>query len=403
MRSAAPLQLRLAVLLFGQYIVWGIWFVSLGSWLGATLHFDGGQIGLIYGTFAIAGMLSPMLGGAAADRLVHTERILAVLHAIGGMLLIAASTEQTFSRLYALILLYALCYLPTLALVPSLAMRHLAAPSHEYPVLRAMGTVGWIVGGLIVGSLAMELSPTPMRIGGFISLALAAYCLTLPATPPMSGHGPRSLGTLLGVDAFSLMRDPLFAVFLIANVALCVPNQFYNAFASLYLVDLHAPRPATLLTVGQCTEVLVLLALPRLHRRLGLRPVLLLGSVTWAVRCLLFAVAESGTSAVMYAALLMHGIAYGCTFIAGQLVVHERAPVHLRAAAQGFWAVATMGVGNLAGVWLAGATVQRVTDPSGLHNWFAAWMVPAAFSAVAALIVLLLARTDNASTAAPAR
>ena len=99
-RTSGSIQLRLAALLLGQYLLWGIWFVSLGSWLGATLHFDGGQIGMIYGTFAIAGMLSPMLGGAAADRLAHTERILALLHGIGGVLLLVASTQRSFSGLY---------------------------------------------------------------------------------------------------------------------------------------------------------------------------------------------------------------------------------------------------------------------------------------------------------------
>ncbi len=393
-RTSGSIQLRLAALLLGQYLLWGIWFVSLGSWLGATLHFDGGQIGMIYGTFAIAGMLSPMLGGAAADRLAHTERILALLHGIGGVLLLVASTQRSFSGLYTLVLLYALCYLPTLALVPSLAMRHLAAPAREYPKLRAIGTVGWIVGGLIVGAFALELTAVPMRIAGVMSLLFAGYCLTLPATPPVRDGVKRGIGTLLGFDALGLMRDPLFASFLLVNVALCVPNQFYNAFGSLYLIDLGAPRPASLLTIGQATEVVVLLLLPRLHQRLGLRPVLLLGSAAWALRCVLFSLATSAGIA-LYAGLLLHGVAYGCTFIAGQLVVHERAPAHMRAAAQGFWAVATMGIGNYAGVWLAGASVQRFTTDNAGHNWSATWLVPALFSAMALLGVLLTVRVRD--------
>jgi nucleoside transporter len=398
-RSSGSLRLRLATLLLGQYLVWGIWFVSLGSWLGATLHFDGGQIGMIYGTFAVAGMLSPMLGGAAADRLAHTERILALLHAIGGTLLIGASYQRSFSALYTLIFAYALCYLPTLALVPSLAMRHLAAPAQEFPVLRAIGTVGWIVGGVIVGAMAFELGPMPMRIGGVISLALSAYCLSLPATPPSPGTAQRSLRTLLGLDAIGLLRDPVFAVFLLANVALCVPNQFYNAFASLYLVDLRAPRPATLLTIGQCTEVLVLLMLPQLRERLGLRALLIIGAATWAIRCAMFAFVPTASSPLLFAGLLLHGLAYGSTFIAGQVVVHERAPVHLRASAQGFWAVATMGVGNFVAVWLAGETVQRNTSAAGVHSWGPTWLVPAVVSLCAAIAVWVGSRGRVATPA----
>lgn len=397
--SSGSLRLRLAVLLLGQYLVWGIWFVSLGSWLGATLHFDGAQIGMLYGTFAIAGMLSPMLGGAAADRLARTERILALLHGVGGLLLLAASYQTTFRPLYALIFAHALCYLPTLALVPSLAMRHLAAPAREYPVLRAIGTAGWIVAGLLVGSMALELTPTPMRLGGMISLGLAIYCLTLPATPPTPSTARRSVRTLLGLDAIGLLRDPLFATFLLANVALCVPNQFYNAFASLYLVDLRTPHPAALLTLGQCTEVLVLLALPQLRERLGLKTLLIVGAATWAARCVLFAMVPSADSPLLYVGLLLHGLAYGSTFIVGQVVVHERAPAHLRASAQGFWAVATMGIGNFAAVWLAGATVQANTTTAGAHNWWATWLVPAGFSAVAAIGVLVGSRGRDSAAA----
>jgi nucleoside transporter len=386
-RSPGPLRARLAVLMFGQYVIWGTWFVSLGSWLGATLHFSGTQIGMIYGTLAIAGLVTPMLGGAAADRLARTERILALLHALGGVIMIVASRYTTFVPLYASILVYALCYLPTLALAPSLAMRHLAAPSREFPVLRALGTVGWIVGGLVVGLMKLELTAVPMQIAGAISIAFAFYCLTLPATPPARDNTPRSIGTLLGFDAIKLLRNPLFAIFLFANVALCVPNQFYNAFGALYLTDLRAAQPATLLTLGQATEVIVLLMLPRLTQRLGIRPVLLLGAATWAVRCVLFSLSTQ-TDAMLYAGLLMHGLAYGCTFIAGQIVVHQLAPENIRAAAQGFWAVATMGVGNLAGAWIAGRTVQHYSNATGTHSWDSIWLVPAAFSLLATVGVI---------------
>jgi nucleoside transporter len=382
--------------MFGQYVIWGLWFVSFGSWLGATLHFDGTQIGMLYGTLAVAGMITPMLGGAAADRLARTERILALLHAAGGILLIVASRQTTFTALYLAILAYSLCYLPTLALAPSLAMRHLSTPSEEFPILRALGTFGWVVAGLFVGFFALELTPTPMRIAGIVSIVFAAYCLSLPATPPARDGAPRTIGTLLGFNALSLLRDPMFAIFLFVNVALCVPNQFYNAFASLYLSELHAPQPATLLTLGQMTEVAVLMLLPRLHRAFSLRPVLLLGAGAWVIRCLLFAAADTGNGLAIYGGLLLHGLAYGCTFIAGQMVVHERAPVHMRAAAQGFWAVMTMGIGNLGGAWVAGRTVQQYTNSAGGHDWSATWMVPAAFSLLAAVGALVGTRLNTA-------
>lgn len=395
MRTPGSLQFRLAVLLFGEYAVWGTWFVSLSSWLGATLHFSGTQIGMIYGSLAVAGLVTPLLGGVIADRFAHTERMLAVLHGIGGLLLLVAARQSRFTTIYLAILAYAFCYLPTLSLVPSLTLRHLERPSTEFPIMRALGTAGWIAGGLLVGTLGIELMATPLRIAGVLSLLFAAYCLTLPATPPLFRDAPRSWSTLLGFDAIALMKDPLFALFIIVNVALCIPNQFYTAFGALYLTDLHVPRPATLLSLGQVTEIAVLLVLPRLTSRLGARGVLLMGAGAWVIRSVLFSLATESSVAVIYAGILLHGLAYGCAYIAGQVIVHERAPARIRSAAQGFWAVATMGVGNLLGTWSAGRAVQFYSTSSDVRDWSGIWLVSAAISAAALIGVAISKRIDE--------
>jgi nucleoside transporter len=387
-RTPGTLRLRLATLLFVQYFVWGVWFVSFGGWLGATLHFSGPQIGAVYGTLAIAGLITPMIGGVIADRLARTERMLALLFAAGAGLLASASAYREYNPLYSAVLLWAFTFLPTLALVPSLSMRHLRAPASEYPVLRTLGTVGWLAGGLLVGGLGVELTPIPLQVGAASSLLLAVYCLTLPATPPIAPTGQRSLRTLIGLDALSLLRDPLFVVFLCVNLALAVPNQLYNAFGALYLAERGLPHPAALLTLGQLSEVGVLLALPRLQRRLGARNVLMIGAAAWAVRCVLFALAGLGSLTTTVVGLLLHGFAYGCVYIAGMLVVHERAPAHLRASAQGFWAVMIMGVGNLGGAWIAGRAVGHYATAT-THNWTAIWLIPAVVSAVATIGVIV--------------
>jgi nucleoside transporter len=395
-RSPHSLKLRLAVLLFGEYLVWGTWFVSLGSYLGATLHFSGTQIGAIYGSLAVAGLVMPLVAGVIADRFAHAEHMLALLHAIGGLLLLTAARQTQFQALYVVTLLYAFCYLPTLALVPALALRHLAMPATEFPMLRAVGTGGWIAGGLLVGALAIELTATPIRVAGWMSLLFAAYCLTLPASPPTQRHAARRWREMLGLDAIGLIRDPIFALFLLANVALCIPNQLYTAFGSLYLTDLHMPRPAMLLTIGQVTEILVLLILPRLTATLGARGVLLTGAGAWVIRSLLFSVATSTNTYVVFAGLLLHGLAYGCAYIAGQVAVHQRAPAHMRSAAQGVWAVATVGVGNLLGAWSSGVAVQTFSDTTATRNWSMIWVFAAVVSAITLMAVLLTRRIDDA-------
>src|SRR6185295_6448069 len=152
--------------------------------LGETLHFSGEQIGLAAGTTALAAMISPFFVGMVADRFMATERILAALHVVGGIVLFYASTQTTFAGFYAVILIYTLCYMPTLALSNSLSFRQMKDPGREFPPIRVLGTIGWIVAGLIIGTLRLEATAVPLKIAGAASLALGLFCLALPHTPP---------------------------------------------------------------------------------------------------------------------------------------------------------------------------------------------------------------------------
>ena len=404
---SSTVKMRLSAMMFLQYFVWGAWYVTMGTWLGETLHFSGEQIGLAAGTTALAAIISPFFVGMVADRFFATERILGVLHLLGGAVLFYASTQVTFGPFYGVLLVYTLCYMPTLALSNSISFHQMTDPEREFPPIRVLGTIGWIVAGLCIGTLGLESTATPMRIAAAGSLVLGVFCFVLPHTPPQK-KARITLRDAVGLDALSLLGERSFAVFVLGSFLICIPLQFYYAFANLFLNELHVTNAAGKMTLGQMSEIFFMLVMPWFFRRLGVKWMLLVGMAAWTARYMFFAYGNADALVwMLYGGILLHGICYDFFFVTGQIYVDRRAPADLRAAAQGFIAFVTLGVGMLIGSWVSGRVVDAFRVDA-THAWDRIWLVPAAgAAAVLVLFALFFRSREEASepalhSAAPA-
>ena len=384
-------------MMFLNYVVWGAWYVTLSTYLTNTLHFTGTQAGAVFGTAALASMISPFFVGLIADRFFATERVLAALHFVGAILLWRVASAQTFGAFYSLLLAYCLCYFPTIALTNSLTLQHVKNAGGDFPLIRVFGTLGWIAVGVAVGSMALEKSATPFLLASGASVVMGLFSLMLPHTPPAATGDDFSVRRVLGLDALVMMKDKSFFVFAIASVFACIPLTFYFSFTNDYLNDVHLANAAGKMTLGQVSEVGMMLVMPLVLRRMRVKGILMVGLAAWAVRYMLLALGDAGPGVWMfYVAILLHGVCYDFFFMTGQLYTDQQAPAHLRSAAQGFITFMTYGVGMYAGSLISGHALDFFTTGSGasaVRDWKTFWLSSSAGAFVILLIVVALFRS----------
>ncbi len=384
-------------MMFVQYFIWGSWYATLGAYL-AKINFTGDDIGRAYSTTALAAIFSPFFVGMIADRFFSAEKVLGTLHLVGAGLLFWVSRIQDPMTFFYVLLTYTLCYMPTLSLTNSLSFDHMENPSKEFPSIRVMGTIAWITVGWVLAQLGIGDKATSLQLGAGASLLMGLYSFTLPHTPPKSAGKAVKVRDILGLDALGLMKEPSFLFFVIGSLLICIPLTFYFSFTGTFLSEHNMSNWEGKMTLGQMLEIFFLMIMPFCLARLGVKKMLLVGMLAWGVRYILFAFGDpnpkEGLPIMVLAGIMMHGICYDFFFVTGQLYVDRKAPLAIRANAQGMIAFITLGLGMYIGSRLSGLVVDHFTTLNEAkevvaRNWKLIWLTPAAMSGVVMILFAL--------------
>jgi len=394
------IRIKLSLMMFLEFFIWGAWFVTLGTYLLHNLKATGTQVGVAFLTQSIGAIVAPFIIGLIADRFFSAQKILGVLHLLGAALLWRAASAPDFGSFYPNILTYMVLYMPTLALVNSIAFRQMKDPQKEFGPIRVLGTAGWIVAGITIGPiLHLELKEglqTTFLMAAGASALLGIFSFTLPATPPVKSGQSSSIGDLLGLDAIGLLKNRSYLIFFLASIAICIPLAFYYSFTNPFLNEVGVKDAAGVQVLGQASELLFMLAIPLLFSKLGVKKMLAIGMGAWVLRYIFFAYGEGmGNHWMLIAGIVLHGVCYDFFFVTGQIYTDKLAGERFKSSAQGFITLATYGVGMLIGTLLSGDIFDKYALAGGTHDWRMIWLIPAGIAALVLVLFLLMFRERN--------
>jgi len=406
-------KLRLTILSFLQFFIWGSWLITIGAYWFQTKQWSGAKFGLIFSTMGLASIVMPSLMGILADKYINAEKLYGILHLLGGVMLAIVPSVASPETMFVVMLLNMFFYMPTLSLSIAVSYSVLKREGldvvKDYPPIRVWGTIGFIAAMWTVSLLGFEKSGNQFYVAAIAAVILGLYAFTLPKCPPLSKGTPsRSLVDTLGLKSFALLRDPKMLTFFLFAMLLGAALQLTNAYGDTFLHDFDkipafqdtfaVQHPAMIMSISQISETLFILAIPFFLRRFGIKQVMLFSMIAWVLRFGLLAYGNPGTGLWM---IILSCIVYGMAFdffnISGSLFVETQTTSSIRASAQGLFMMMTNGFGAVLGSSVSGWVIQEYfTNPADQSkDWPSIWLTFAAYALVIAVLFVLLFRHEH--------
>ena len=409
------IKLRLTVMNFMQFAVWGSYLVCIGNFLGRVGL--GSEISWFYVVQGIVSIFMPAILGAIADKFVQPQRLLGIAHLVAGVFMIAAGmyaramgSEVPFWTLFSLYTVSVAFYMPTIALSNTVAFSILTRfgfdTIKDFPPIRVFGTVGFIAAMWFVNfakfgfAESFQFTYMQLIVSGVLGILLALYSFTLPQCPidKSAGKKEKTLAQRLGLDAFVLFKQKKMALFFIFSMLLGVSLQITNGFATPYINSFamtsdswFAQNPTLLTSLSQASEALCILLIPFFLGRFGIKRVMLIAMGAWVLRFALFGAGNPGNGVWMFIlSMLVYGVAFDFFNVSGSLFVDKETDISIRSSAQGLFIIMTNGIGATVGTLSAQWVVNRFVDFNStapqIEGWSCAWYIFAGYALIVAVV-----------------
>ncbi|MCI2060907.1 MAG: MFS transporter [Bacteroidales bacterium] len=409
------ISIRLIIMNFLQYAIWGAYLTSMGSYL-VNIGL-GAKIGIFYAMQGIVSIFMPAIIGIIADKYIQAQKVLGLCHGIAGLAMIAAGyyglvagDSVNFATLFSLYSISVAFYMPTIALSNSVAYSGLEKfgmdTVKDFPPIRVFGTVGFICSMLFVNFMSIDgvqfqLSYNQFFTSGVIGLVLAAYAFTLPACPVAKGGESKSVAEAFGLKAFALFKKKDMAIFFIFSMLLGVSLQITNGFANPFITHFKeipeyanawgAQNANALISLSQLSETLCILLIPFAMKFFGIKKVMLIAMFAWVFRFGLFGAGNPGSGVWMFVlSCLVYGVAFDFFNISGSLYVNMKTDEKIRSSAQGLFMLMTNGIGATIGTLGAQEIVNKFVYNAAEPSWSTAWYIFAAYALVVGVLFMIL-------------
>jgi NHS family xanthosine MFS transporter len=401
------IKLRLIVMNFLQFFIWGSWLITIGAYWFQTRQWSGTEFGALFSTMGIASLFMPSIAGIIADKWVDAEKLYGVFHLCGAVILFSLPMINDPFTMFWVMLLNMMFYMPTISLAIAVAYSALKRDGKDvvihYPPIRVYGTIGFIVALWVISLLHIETTAEQFYVASIASLVLGLYAFTLPKCPPLLSSGAKkSLADALGLQSFALFKNRKMAVFFLFAMLLGAALQLTNAYGDTFLHDfannpayknlIAVKYPAIIMSISQVSETLFILAIPFFLNRFGIKNVMLISMFAWFLRFGLFAYGNPGDGLWM---IILSCIVYGMAFdffnISGSLFVESQTDPSIRASAQGLFMMMTNGVGAVLGSSISGIIIdQFFTNPDNSKDWQGIWTSFSLYALVVAILFIFL-------------